>query len=183
MIWSRPAARLSPLVAALALAACSPGAEDAAPAPNPTPVAPVEAPAATSPDPGSETVGGDGSAIELQALTAEDLSAENLPGELACSFSGPDDQLLLLARGQVASGEPAIGVVKVSGYVERVAAPGGYDAMLDGASFAGRGKTVEVEITGPAQGGGESPPRPGVLTYQRADGASRAFEGLWTCGP
>lgn len=183
MFWSSPVARLSPLVAALALAACSPGADEAAPAPTPPPVTPVEAPLAAPSAPASETVGGDGSAIDLQALTAEDLSAENLPGELACSFSGPEDQLLMIARGQVASGEPAVGVVKVSGYVERVAAPGGYDAMLDGGNFAGRGKTVRIEVTGPAQGGGESPPRPGALTYQRADGASRVFEGLWTCGP
>jgi hypothetical protein len=128
-------------------------------------------------------VGGDGSAIDLQPLTAQDLAAETLAGELACSFSDGDDEVRLLARGNVASDDPAFGVVKVSGYVERVAAPGGFDAMLDGASFAGRGKTVVIEVTGPAQGGGESPPRPATLTYQRADGASRVFQGLWTCGP
>ena len=111
------------------------------------------------------------------------LAAEPLAGELACSFSGGDDQLLLVARGNVASDDPAFGVVKVSGYVERVAAPGGFDAMLDGASFAGRGKTVVIAVTGPAEGGGESPPRPAPLTYRRADGASRVFQGLWTCGP
>ncbi|MDP2212517.1 hypothetical protein [Phenylobacterium sp.] len=181
MIWFRPAIRFSPFAVVLALAACSPGAEEDTPTPTPSP---AEAPAtAAPPGPDAETVGGDGSAIDLQVLTTEDLSAETLPGELTCSFSGADDQLLLLARGDVASGEPAVGVVKVSGYVERIAAPGGYDAMLDGANFAGRGKTVLVEVTGPAQGGGESPPRPGALTYQRADGASRLFQGLWTCGP
>ena len=105
-------------------------------------------------------MGGDGSAIDLQPLTAQDLAAETLAGELACSFSDGDDEVRLLARGNVASDDPAFGVVKVSGYVERVAAPGGFDGMLNGTSFAGRGKTVVIEVTGPAQGGGESPPRP-----------------------
>ncbi|MDP1874176.1 hypothetical protein [Phenylobacterium sp.] len=171
--------RLSPLLAALVLAACSRGAEEQ-PAPTPPPASEATAP---SPDPIGGTVGGDGSAIELQVLTAEDLNAETLPGELACSFARADDGVLLLVRGDVASGEAAVGVVKVSGYVERVAAPGGFDAMLEGASFAGQGKTVAVEVTGQATGGGESPPRPATLTYQRADGASRVFDGLWTCGP
>jgi len=40
-----------------------------------------------------------------------------------------------------------------------------------------------IADTGPAEGGAESPPRPATLTYQRADGASRVFQGLWTCGP
>jgi len=128
-------------------------------------------------------VGGDGSAIDLQPLTAQDLDAETLAGELACSFSGGDDEVLLLARGNVASDDPAFGVVKVSGYVERVAAPGGFDGMLNGTSFAGRGKTVEIAVTGDPVGGGESPPSPATLTYDRADGARRTFPGHWNCGP
>lgn len=182
MTWSLRATRLSPLVAILALAACSPEPGEVAGPPASAPEAPATPPPAP-PEPEGQTVGGDGSAIDLQTLTSQDLAAETLTGELACSFSGGDDQLLLVARGNVASDDPAFGVVKVSGYVERVAAPGGLDAMLDGASFAGRGKTVVIEVTGPAEGGGESPPRPATLTYQRADGASRVFQGLWTCGP
>jgi hypothetical protein len=184
MTWSPRALRLSPLVAALALAACSPGPAEDAPSQPPAPARPALSPdPAPTADPPAGTVGGDGSEINLQSLTAEDLNAEPLAGELACSFSGQDEAVLLLARGDVASDDPAFGAVKVSGYVERVAAPGGFDGMLNGTSFAGRGKTVEIEVTGPAQGGGESPPRPATLTSQRADGASRAFEGLWTCGP
>lgn len=184
MTWFPRALRLSPLVVALALAACSPGPAEDAPSQPPAPARPALSPElAPAADPPGGTVGGDGSAIDLQSLMAEDLSAETLVGELACSFSGDDEAVLLLARGDVASGEPAVGVVKVSGYVERVAAPGGFDGMLNGASFAGRGKTVMIEVTGAAQGGGESPPRPASLTYQRADGASRVFQGLWTCGP
>jgi hypothetical protein len=169
-------------MAVLALAACSPEPEEVAGPPASAPEAPATPPPA-APEPDGQTVGGDGSAIDLQSLTSQDLAAETLSGELACNFASGDDRLLLVARGNVASDDPAFGVVKVSGYVERVAAPGGYDAMLDGGSFAGRGKTVVVEVTGPAQGGGESPPRPAALTYQRADGASRVFQGLWTCGP
>jgi hypothetical protein len=71
----------------------------------------------------------------------------------------------------------------VGDYVERVAAPGGFDGMLKGAVFTGAGKTIRIMLTGPAIGGGESPPRPATLTYDRADGASRTIAGRWTCGP
>lgn len=176
------AARLSPFLLGLTLAACS---EPASPSDAEPPAAPVAASQATA-EPEADsgaTVGGDGSEIVLNGLTPEDIEAETLPGELACSFSASEDETLLLARGYVASSEPAVGVVKVGDYVERVAAPGGFDGMLRGASFAGRGKTVVVEVTGEPLGGGESPPRPATLTYQRADGASRTFPGQWNCGP
>lgn len=128
------------------------------------------------------TVGGDGSAIELSPLTAEDVDSAVLPGELGCSFS-TQDTALLLAKGDVASDEPGRGVVKVGSYVEPVAAPGGFDAMLAGATFTGAGKTVRIDVTGPAIGGGESPPRAATLTYDRADGARRSYAGQWQCGP
>lgn len=171
----------APLLSVLALAACS---EPNAPPDTAAPAAPAAAEAQpASPEPADGTVGGDGSEIVLNGLTAEDVAAEALPGELACSFAAGGEQSLLLARGNVASSEPAVGVVKVGDYVERVAAPGGFDGMLRGASFAGRGKTVVIEVTGEPVGGGESPPRPATLTYQRADGASRTFPGQWNCGP
>ena len=170
------------------LAACSPKpAEDK---PAPPAVAPAAAPAATPVGPTppqtaqTATVGGDGSAIQLSALSAADRQANPLQGELGCGFDasgggGP----LLIAMGVVASRDPAFGLVKVGDYVERVAAPGGFDGMLKGATFSGAGKTVTIAVTGPARGGGESPPRPATLTYDRADGARRVFEGDWTCGP
>lgn len=175
---------LPPLLAALALAACSePASQSPEPAPPTPPQTVAPAPADAERPPSGETVGGDGSEIVLNGLSAEDISSENLTGELACSFSAAGDRTLLLARGNVASSDPAVGVVKVGDYVERVAAPGGFDGMLRGTSFAGRGKTVVVEVTGEPVGGGESPPRPATLTYQRADGASRTFPGQWNCGP
>ncbi|MDQ3246794.1 MAG: hypothetical protein M3Q52_07905 [Pseudomonadota bacterium] len=68
--------------------------------------------------------------------------------------------------------------------VESVSAPGGFDSMLKGATFAGKGKTIRVELTSEKPvGGGESPPVQANLIYLRADGASRTVNGLWTCGP
>jgi hypothetical protein len=148
----------------------APDAEDAVP----------EADLATST---GETVGGDGSAIRLDALAGDDVSNANLSGELACSFTVDGAAPLLLAKGIVASDEPAQGIVKVSGYVEPIRAPGGFDGVLRGATFTGQGKTIVIAVTGAAIGGGESPPVPATLTYQRADGASRVFEGRWQCGP
>ncbi|TDK21050.1 hypothetical protein E2F46_15230 [Luteimonas aestuarii] len=139
----------------------------------------------TPPTPASagDTIGGDGSEIRLDALTASDIDAANLQGELACSFSAGDAMPLLVAKGIVASDEPAQGLVKVSGYVEPVYAPGGFNGITDDPAFTGQGKTILIAVTDAAIGGGESPPRPATLTYQRADGASRVFEGRWQCGP
>lgn len=131
------------------------------------------------------TRGGDGSAIVLAPLTGPELEAAGLAGELACSFSTGEAGRapLLFARGDVASREPARGVVKVGDEVEMVAAPGGFDAMLRGTRFSGAGKTIGITLTGAASGGGESPPRPASLAYLRADGAERTWTGWWQCGP
>ena len=136
-----------------------------------------------APVPASATSGGDGSDIVLAPLSSTDISAATLSGELACAFSTQGQATLLFARGDVATQEPARGIVKVGDYVEAVAAPGGFDAMLRGVRFHGKGKTVTIALTAPASGGGESPPSPGTLTYERADGARRVFAGEWQCGP
>ncbi len=199
--------RGSPVVLALALASLAAGCSDPDPAaqgrldPAQDAAGPATAPAD---GPGTEdgraegmsaapdavaptgargtTIGGDGSPVELSPLTQEDVQGAALPGELGCSFAS-QDEALLLAKGNVASDEPSRGVVKVGSYVEAVAAPGGFDAMLPGVTFSGAGKTVRIEVTGPAIGGGESPPRPATLTYDRADGAKRSYVGQWQCGP
>ncbi|MES2494970.1 MAG: hypothetical protein V4618_02540 [Pseudomonadota bacterium] len=144
------------------------------------------APVAAAPTETAEarTSGGDGSEIILVGMTGTDLEREKLSGELACSFASPNGAMLLVGRGNVGSKERSQGVVKILDYVERVSAPGGYDAMLRGANFAGQGKTILIALTGAAPTtGGESPPLAATLTYQRADGASRSFSGTWTCGP
>ncbi len=166
--------RLTPgaaVAAVLLLAACS-GQEAATPAPTPDAAPPAEAPAS----------GGDRSAIPLSALSAADMEAQPLAGELACSFSTDAASPLLVARGDVASDDAAQGLVKVTGSLERVTAPGGFDGMLRGAVFTGAGKTIRITQTGPAAGGGESPPSPATLTYE-ADGARQTFAGRWECGP
>lgn len=198
-IGSTPAFASPRLRAALAacllstglLAACAP-AEDAAPSvtevpaattapPVVEPAAPIQAPEAASA--ASGTIGGDGSQIQLETLGEADLRQADLQGELACSFSETGAPPLLHAKGVVDSDMPAQGVVKVAGYVEAIRAPGGFDGMTRGATFSGKGKTIHVDTTGDAIGGGESPAYPATLTYQRADGASRIFEGRWQCGP
>ncbi len=146
---------------------------------RPTAVSPPAKAASRSP-----TVGGDGSQIQLDALTPADLQQAALQGELACAFTHAGSATpLLFAMGIVGASEPSQGVVKVSGYVERIGAPGGFSALLKGATFSGKGKTILIALTGPAADKSESPPRPATLTYQRADGASRTFEGMWQCGP
>lgn len=187
MTLSRPL-RILPAVAAVALlAACSEPTADRTPAPAPD--AADQAAADAAPPPPIKPVdiptrGGDGSPIEFTALTDADISGAKLPGELGCSFvADASTPPILIAKGNVASSDPARGIVKVGDVVERFAAPGGFDAMTTGARFTGKGLQLRIALTGPAQGGGESPPRPATLTADRADGAQRVFAGLWTCGP
>lgn len=133
--------------------------------------------------PESPTVGGDGSAITLNALSSADIEGAKLPGELGCGFSDASGSPLLIAMGDAASKGPATGIVKVADSVERIAAPGGFDAMVKGVTFTGAGKTVRIELTGSPIGSGEAPPIPARLVYERADGAQRSFAGRWECGP
>nr|WP_295111597.1 hypothetical protein [uncultured Caulobacter sp.] len=172
------------------LAACSQQKTEDQPAAPPasdevrTPaVAPaVPAPVTAAPN-DSPTVGGDGSQITLSGLTQDDFAANKLEGELGCSFRAEGTDPLLYALGYSGLKEAAHGLVKVGDYVERIVAPGGYDAMVNGATFSGQGKTIKIAITGKPAGGGESPAYPATLTYDRADGAKRVIEGTWTCGP
>ncbi len=189
MIRRQHLAALALAAATLALTACSDqksqeqaaapppavGSETRTPAAMPPP-APASTPAA------GQTVGGDGSEIQLSEITFADMRANPTEGELGCSFEAGGVSLLR-AQGNVASKDAAQGLVKVTGSVERVAAPGGFDGLVNGATFTGAGKTIVIKITGQATGGGESPANPATLTYQRADGASRVFAGTWTCGP
>lgn len=184
---------------ATTLAACSQQKTEDQPAAPPAPdevrtpaVAPVApAPVTVPPNDGGSntgtvagTVGGDGSQITLSPLLRADFEANRLEGELSCGFnSGGGGDPLLFATGFVASKDAAQGLVKVGTYVERIAAPGGYDAMVKGATFSGQGKVIKIAVTGEATGGGESPAYPATLTYDRADGARRVIAGTWTCGP
>lgn len=174
----------------LVLAACSGPAE-----PEKTPtasrdgeVAP-EGKAADAPPPAIRptdipTRGGDGSPIELATLAEADVSGARLKGELACSFAADEEaQPILLAQGDAASQDPSRGIVKVGDTIGAISANGGFDAMAKGTKFFAKGMQFRVALVGPAQGGGESPPRPATLTADRADGAQRVYAGLWRCGP
>lgn len=163
------------VAAVLLLAACSDQVAS-------TPAAPPPSPDAAPPAQTQATVGG-GSAIPLSALSAADLEAAPLAGELGCSFSTDAASPLLVAKGDVASGDASQGLVKVINTVERISAPGGFDGMLKGAEFTAAGMTIRITPTGPAAGGGESPPRPATLTWAPADGESRTVAGRWECGP
>ncbi|NML05303.1 hypothetical protein [Sphingomonas sp. G-3-2-10] len=131
------------------------------------------------------TIGGDGSEIVLNPLTAADVEGAKLEGELACSFAtSASTAPLLLGKANVGPNETAWSVVKVSDDVEPLSAGGGFNAMVRGVTFSGKGKTIRIAPTGEkAAESGESPPVPATLTYDRADGARRVIEGLWTCGP
>lgn len=195
-VASQPAARTGALVAAcfagVLLVACAPS-ENSASSPAQTPAPDATPPATQSPAPvpdtskparaAGETMGGDGSQIQLDALDDNDLTGAQLAGELACSFSVAGQAPLLFATGDVASSEAAQGIVKVASHVEPIRSPGGFDGLTKNPTFTGQGKTILVQATGASTGGGESPPRPATLTYERADGASRVFEGQWQCGP
>ena len=173
------------LLAITLIAGCSDpssDAEDKAAQPS-SPEAPTDSPKQEDAASSGQTRGGDGSEITLNALTEEDMREADLPGELGCSFTTADGKVLLIAMGNVASSDAAQGVVKVAGYVERVSAPGGFDGMTAAPTFSGKGKTVHIEVTGEPTEGGESPPRPATLTYDRADGAQRDWRGEWRCGP
>ena len=171
---------------ALAVAACSsPSGNNASTTTaDASDSAAVDAPPPAIKPTDEPTQGGDGSPIELATLTEADLTGARLDGELACSFAvDAATPPILLAKGNVATQDPARGIVKVGDTIESIAANGGYDAMVDGTNFFAKGLQLRVALTGAAQGGGESPPRPAALTLNRADGARRVIAGLWQCGP
>ena len=186
--------------APLALIACSeaPVSNDAgadvaattnlgAPEVAPTEASPplrAEEPVVNAPEPAiGETEGGDGSEIALAPLQRDD--AAELPGELACSFRLADArQSLMIARADVGDDARGVAVIRNGGYAERLMArsAGGFGAMERGIAFGGRGMTVTID-RGERRSGGESPAYAATLLAQRADGAERRYQGLWTCGP
>ncbi len=137
----------------------------------------------------SGTIGGDGSELRLDPLSAADRDAVTLDGELGCSFTRTGDSSpLLLAMGNVdAPDSRAEGMVHFAGIATRIMATqaGGFDAIIEGGRFAAKGLTIDVKRgKAPMPGAtGESPPYPAALRAMRADGAERSFNGTWTCGP
>ena len=156
---------------ALGLAACSPdGGRDAKiEPPKPAPEAPEPKLAKTWSD-------------VLQPLIPARIGEAQLMGELGCSFTASNDVLVMVAMGNVASKEPAQAVLEVDD-LRRVTAPGGFDAMIKGATFTGKDFSATIATTGEATGGGESPPHPATLTLAGGDLETATVRGTWTCGP
>lgn len=161
--------RLSFLCVPLALAACSPSAE---------PEAPEETQATSAPAP---------IARPRAALSPEDIEGAALTGELGCSFNeGEGDAPLLVAMADVRDEAIAEGVLKLgpSALSLRADAPGGFNALVDGARFTSGDLTAAIAVTSPKPlGGGESPPRAATLTLESEALAPQQIEGRWTCGP
>lgn len=121
-------------------------------------------------------------------LLPQQIAAAELGGELGCTFTVPDQPgPLLVASGMVADPEgTAQAVGGGDGVPLRMEAVehGGFDRMINGAEFSGKGFRYAVKLTGePAVQGGESPPRPARLTVTAPWGARTVLPGAWTCGP
>ncbi|BBC70921.1 conserved hypothetical protein [Altererythrobacter sp. B11] len=159
--------------AALAIAACSPAADEPEP----------EAEASATPAAGGMA----GSPIELTPLTPQDVADADLKGELGCSFTAENGDMLLLAMGNVADAKGhALGLAKRADAPQLLTSTeaGGYDPLPDGTSFTGSDMSYEVALTSTtAAGEGESPPFPAELRLNRQDGAMLTIPGRWTCGP
>ncbi|HRO03323.1 MAG TPA: hypothetical protein PLS69_06935 [Terricaulis sp.] len=141
----------------LALAACGPEAQTPAPGPG--------APA-----------------LALQALSGADIEGR-LGGELGCSFTANGD-VLLVAMGDVNPGAYSEALIRREGEVLLLPAlsAGGYDAMVETAAFATGAMSAAVQTGARNQTGDEQVEHSATLTV-RADGAERAYDGVWTCGP
>lgn len=136
--------------------------------------------------PGGETVGGDGSEINLTPLGYAQIEPANLQGELGCSFSRETDtNPILVARADVVPEGLVTGVVAVNAYPERIAQAnaGGFDDLADGIELSSRAMTLQLDVLGEDRSDSEQSVRPATLTVMRMDGAERIYEGMWTCGP
>lgn len=118
----------------------------------------------------------------LHPLTASEIESAALNGEIFFTFES-ESGTLLLAAGYVSSDQPAEAIIKVSGRLMSLSAPGGFDAIIPGTAFTGAGGSAMIEVTGQATEGGESPARPATLSVLQDDGVEKAIDGLWRCGP
>jgi hypothetical protein len=139
---------------------------------------------ANSPIADQRSPDGAGAQPGLRPLSQADMEDAALSGELRCSFmSKAGAAIMLVAAGDVGSKVPAEAIVSVGGTVTRVSQPGGFNAIVKGATFTGEDARVRIDLTGPAKGGGESPARPGTLRYERDGRELAEVRGDWVCGP
>jgi hypothetical protein len=155
-----------PLCLMLALAACSPAAEE-----KPEAEAVIESPQ-TAP---------------RAALTAEDVEGAQLAGELSCAFSESGMRApVLVASADVDAAARPVGVLKLGPSTLRLesADAGGFNGMVEGASFASGDLTARVAVTSDEPvDDSEAPPLAAVLEIGSEALGSQRIEGLWACGP
>ena len=135
--------------------------------------------------PPSPTLGGDGSQVELLAVTEAQLATVDLPGELACTFEATPHGTLLVARADVLPDGEVRALLNNNGYTEMLAngQAGGFNDLLDGITLGGKGLTVRLARGADQPTGDETTRHAAMLTVLRADGAERTYDGTWTCGP
>jgi len=119
----------------------------------------------------------------LQAIGQNDIQGQ-LTGELGCSFTVADE-VLVVAMGNVDPNATSEALAKRAGATSelRATATGGYDGMVEGASFTGDGLTLAIETVQRSETGNEQVAYNARLTATQNDGATRTYDGMWTCGP
>lgn len=188
------------LSAGLLMAACSPpeGADQSA---DPSTAEPAIADAQDAgtgdngdvllPDDTQETstdpLGSEAAAITLEPLREQDV--EGLRGELACAFNASDSgETLLVARADVSEDSRAMAAVNNNGFGQQLFGEqlGGFSQIEPtGGTFAGEGLVIVIDLGADALDGPETEQteQSATMTVNRADGATRAYDGLWVCGP
>lgn len=122
-------------------------------------------------------------AIELGALQPPDIEGQ-LEGELRCGFADGDGQPLMIASANVGESEPIAALVKVAGVVETLTVgSGGYDRMVDGASYTGNGLIASITPQGEDMTPGEGLTWRAVFRLENATGDALDLDGVWSCGP
>lgn len=138
-------------------------------------------------DTGTDQVGSAAAAITLEPLSEQDT--EGLRGELACAFNAVDSgETLLVARADVAENSRAMAAVNNNGFSQQMYGEqlGGFSQIEPtGGTFAGEGLVIVVDIGSDALDGSqtEQSEQAATMMVNRADGASRTYDGLWVCGP
>ena len=159
------------IMSALLLAGCT----QAEPAPEP------------SPSTGASVTRGDpGDQPGLQTISYDQLSSMIEPG-LGCSFATEDDRLLFVATATMEPAEIAQGVIMAKDAPEVVTAQeeGGYEALVDGATFtATDGASVTITRTSEEGTPGEieTTSWPAELDYESGQGVKRRYIGSYSCG-
>lgn len=109
---------------------------------------------------------------------------EGLGGELSCSFRDEAGRLLLLGSGIVQAAEPSKAAIRIgeTGQLLQSSEAGGYDAMVDGATFTNGAVSVTI-APGAEQPDGSEQVHYAATATLAAAAAQRVYTGVWTCGP